>query len=550
VGAKRSDKAQARRTEQTATRPRKEPLIEQISSFTGFFIWLLVFKSFFVPLFIIPTGSMAETLYGSHGIHTCPNCGREYPVNLDRAPDRPPDDPIVVQCPNCRWRERNRIPAAREARLPVATDGTVDERIRPITGDRIVVHGWTYELARWMPALRPWLEPQRWDIVVFKNPNNPDQNYIKRLIGRPGEKIEIIDGDIFANGEIARKSDDARRSLFFPYYDHDYPPAAPSESSGYYPRWVATGEAKGWSGLETRELHFAGAAGVAGEIEFVTELGDTQPRARVEDIYGYNAYFENRARPAPQAVPDVRLSCEATFPDGAGYLELSLRKYDDEFLARWNADGGVTLEHRSVDGGEREPWGSARLSAFHRPVRLSLSDADYHVCVEVDGNVVLESAPSQYSVTPEQARARSRLPDERREPRIRIAAGEGRLELRHVLIERDVRYLSRFRLEGDARGNIVPPGKGVDGRPILLGPQDYYVLGDNSPASADSRYWTRDDLGAHLIAAEAAGTYEIGTVPADQLLGRAFLVYWPGFLKLPPLGINILPDLGRVRWVH
>ena len=46
---------------------RKEPVIEQIASFVWFFVLLLVFKGFFLPLFIIPTGSMAETLCGAHG---------------------------------------------------------------------------------------------------------------------------------------------------------------------------------------------------------------------------------------------------------------------------------------------------------------------------------------------------------------------------------------------------------------------------------------------------------------------------------------------------
>ena len=55
---------------------------------------------------------------------------------------------------------------------------------------------------------------------------------------------------------------------------------------------------------------------------------------------------------------------------------------------------------------------------------------------------------------------------------------------------------------------------------------------------------------AEVRAAYEQGTYELGTVPADQMIGRAFFVYWPGFMPLTAKGPNLLPDLGRVRWIH
>lgn len=45
-------------------------------------------------------------------------------------------------------------------------------------------------------------QPQRGDIVVFKFPDNEKQLFVKRLIGLPGETVEIVDGDVYINGVI------------------------------------------------------------------------------------------------------------------------------------------------------------------------------------------------------------------------------------------------------------------------------------------------------------------------------------------------------------
>lgn len=45
-------------------------------------------------------------------------------------------------------------------------------------------------------------QPERGDIIVFKYPDDPSQLFVKRVIGMPGETVEIIDGVTYINGEV------------------------------------------------------------------------------------------------------------------------------------------------------------------------------------------------------------------------------------------------------------------------------------------------------------------------------------------------------------
>lgn len=69
--------------------------------------------------------------------------------------------------------------------------------------DHILVKKFSFGLK--VPFVDKWLirwgAPERGDIVVFKYPENPDVYYIKRLIGLPGDRLEIKSGRITLNGE-------------------------------------------------------------------------------------------------------------------------------------------------------------------------------------------------------------------------------------------------------------------------------------------------------------------------------------------------------------
>ena len=59
-----------------------------------------------------------------------------------------------------------------------------------MTGDRIFGNRLAYVLG----------DPQRFDIVIFRYPDDESQLFIKRIIGLPGETVEIIDGKVYIDG--------------------------------------------------------------------------------------------------------------------------------------------------------------------------------------------------------------------------------------------------------------------------------------------------------------------------------------------------------------
>jgi signal peptidase I len=72
-----------------------------------------------------------------------------------------------------------------------------------IDGDYIFVSKWSYGLK--LPVLNTKIietgKPQRGDVIVFRLPTDPSINYIKRLIGLPGDHVEVKDNQVSVNGK-------------------------------------------------------------------------------------------------------------------------------------------------------------------------------------------------------------------------------------------------------------------------------------------------------------------------------------------------------------
>src|SRR5882672_8672944 len=72
-----------------------------------------------------------------------------------------------------------------------------------LDGDFIIVNKYAYGLR--LPVINrkiiPVGSPQRGDVVVFRYPRDPSINYIKRLVGLPGDHVEVRDDRLYVNGK-------------------------------------------------------------------------------------------------------------------------------------------------------------------------------------------------------------------------------------------------------------------------------------------------------------------------------------------------------------
>jgi signal peptidase I len=75
-----------------------------------------------------------------------------------------------------------------------------------LIGDHLLVNKFAYGLhSGFLSKILPYKNPKRGDVIVFKYPNSPEVAYVKRLIGMPGDKVEMMGRTVYVNGQALKE---------------------------------------------------------------------------------------------------------------------------------------------------------------------------------------------------------------------------------------------------------------------------------------------------------------------------------------------------------
>ncbi len=386
-------------------------------------------------------------------------------------------------------------------------------------------------------------DPKRFDVIVFKYPLNRSQNYIKRLVGLPGERVMVWNGDIWTatkgeNGEygpfqIARKPRSVRDSVLKTLY--------PSGRNA-----------------ESFQNSFQTLAGSArADADGVALAGDTKFRygggATILDGY-LDGYDPSWGIPDPSRVPrggservgDFALRASIAPETGCREVRISFFANSLEHRAVFTVGGGARIESGRPagegDGLNPAPGAQSTIVAETKDVvlsagasrRVAFFHVDRELVLEVDGDVVLDF-PYQLS---------ENLPISDNAIEFEVRGGGARVE--KLVVQRDIHYTS---------------GGGSTDRPIFDVPADsLFAMGDNTQNSSDGRMWHVNEVklpdGRTVVRdisnglkdprnfpdifgetwhlprnADAFGRDVPGPeyhfVPRRLLLGKALAVFWP-----------------------
>ncbi|MHC4447146.1 MAG: S26 family signal peptidase [Planctomycetota bacterium] len=513
-------------------------IVDSLQSLIVAFVLAMTFRGFVTEGFVIPTGSMAPTLMGQHILERSKQTGFVHRLGAKEVLEQPLGgnshrtydifDPILGPG------------------IPLATRSAQQLGPKTRMGDRILV----------LKSLYPFSEPNRFDVVVFKNPTNPDgesENYIKRLAGLPGEKIWLVDGDVFAGPaedpqrtddyRIQRKPEHVQRAVWQLVHHSDYLPRHPDRFGGHDgPPW---GDDQGkWTLDQVRRYRC--------EVAEPTTLEWDAQRRTLDDWTPYNTFWYQKSGYAMRifSVSDLRISA-GIVADQSGLetsFELAARSHVFEFsLVPDGSTYRATVRYRrDIEGPEQWIDESSQSIAPPPPGRVvdvEFWHVDQSMAIYVNGDRVVNLAYGW-------------LPEERLEHATGVAFGDAvkRLPTGVRPTPPELRWhfrgspvtLHRVRVDRDLYYQPVPLNRGGDpgygthpNNPAVLGPDQFFMLGDNSPASLDSRLWGDPHP---LVSAQIDDSPFV--VNRKLLLGKAWVVYFPAPYRWA------VPDFGRLRFIR
>lgn len=559
---------------------------ETVISIVIAFAMAFVFRGFVVEAFVIPTGSMAPTLLGQHMRFHEPSTGNDWAVGPWQSSPRSPTDYLAVQ--------ENVL-----VHDPMSGAEQASRRVSLRSGDRILVLKYLY-------AVSP---PKRFDVAVFKDPHDTHlqspgrlaDNYIKRLIGLPGEQIALVDGDVFVRKpraddppydprtawtlegwRVARKPAVVQRAVWQPVFDTSM---APVPAAGGFQRPWRSADA-GWRFDAERVYEWRPGGGSGGTT---TRLVFDQERVRhpggrgrdaaywaLTDSYPYNESPLSSKDPFQQrqfSVPDVRVRAGIEpVESGAVTVAAVVEVHRHEF--RLEIEGSVARLRVRKPTGEAgvmvwETLGEADVAPLTagRVTNVELWHVDQSLRAYVDGRLVIGPVGMDWSIAERFRFSTGRRLEEvlakqangsrhnvlddpslyrysRPLVRWELAGGSGGggavgVRMHGVAVDRDLYY----RPDSDSPFLHDVPGLATSPfAPVRLNADQFFCCGDNSPQSLDGRLWGAPDP---WVAREFGGDW--GVVPRELLLGRAFFVYWPSLLK--DRGPVPVPDFGRMRFI-
>ncbi len=542
-------------------------IVEQISVA---FILALLMRGFEAEAFVIPTGSMAPTLMGRHKEITCPQCSFVYAVNAHDEEDVPfpGSKPYRVDagiCPNCRF----------QAKKLAATPS--------FNGDRILVLKFPYEF----PDLPGSSGPRRWDVVVFRYPEKPEQVYIKRLIGMPGEDLRVQRGDLLARAAGSQEFARPPRPLIhqdamqIAVWDDRYRPKdLPGES---WQRWRVEGgkeEKPGTFTLGSGKLRYQHLVPDPEQWEAVANARPLPraPRASlITDFYAFNTNLSARNSDLTGYPQDGSQRIAWMHPHWVGDLTLSLN------LQVLETKGKVTFELIEAGVANRVTVDLATGEAIltHGETTLgtaktTLNSKGWHAIefANVDNRLTFRaggSLPFGEGLSYTEGPTEGNTPTVADLDPVGLLAEGTSVAVSDLVLKRDI-YYTQDPQSSDYAGvqaefNPRSPVELIDALadpkrfPALgsVGYTDYPIksdsfmmMGDNSPRSSDSRAWrSLDSKWDHT----GRQSWE---VPRALLVGKAFFVYWPHGVpfwpsipvKGPDVRVPFRPYVERMKWIR